>query len=149
MRQGGLLLADIYPVYEGFNGLTRVGGRFAAAPRYGRRPVSQVTWYGADRYCRAHGKRLPTEAEWEYAARGAVGRRYPWGFDLPRCASVVHGRMPGMECASLGKGSADVGSSTQDVTPRESKTWRETSPSGWPMPLRQPIQPALRPVAIP
>lgn len=117
VRQGGLLLADIYPVYEGFNGLTRVGGRFAAAPGYGRRPVSQVTWYGADRYCRAHGKRLPTEAEWEYAARGAVGRRYPWGFDLPRCASVVHGRMPGMECASLGKGSADVGSSTQDVTP--------------------------------
>ena len=56
-----------------------------------RWPALYVSWDEADQFCRAHGKRLLTEVEWEKAARGTDGRVFPWGADPPTADVAVFG----------------------------------------------------------
>lgn len=58
-------------------------GQFEATPGFEQHPVAETTWAGARGYCDWRGARLPTEAEWEAAARGADARAYPWGDEQP------------------------------------------------------------------
>ncbi|MZG52848.1 MAG: SUMF1/EgtB/PvdO family nonheme iron enzyme [Nitrospinae bacterium] len=58
-------------------------GKFHPRPGLENYPVNNVTWKAASDYCNWKGKRLPSEAEWEKAARGGNGNPYPWGKQLP------------------------------------------------------------------
>jgi formylglycine-generating enzyme required for sulfatase activity len=55
------------------------GAALRASTRDGAHPVVAVTWYEAEAYCASRGGALPSEAQWEHAACGDGGRRYPWG----------------------------------------------------------------------
>jgi len=111
-------LLDLHPTY---GGVERVNARYRARAGREHLPVVQVSWYGATLYCETQGKRLPTDDEWEAAARGVENRRFPWGDALPRWGEVAlpdDGRLvPVSSTSPATEHASPVGTSRQDVTP--------------------------------
>ncbi|MEM9462235.1 MAG: bifunctional serine/threonine-protein kinase/formylglycine-generating enzyme family protein [Myxococcota bacterium] len=87
-------------------------------------PINCVTWAQARDYCEFQGQRLPTEAEWEFAARGSDGRIFPWG-DQPPTAS--HGNLCNTECTAW---RADHGLSSGGALSDADDGWPGTAPVG-------------------
>ena len=111
----------------------KADGRWAADPGFELHPVVEVSWAGARDYCAWRNKRLPTEAEWEKAARGTDGRRYPWGNDAPNSARA---RYAAGWNATLPVGSAAQGASPYGVHDMAGNVWHWVSSAYRPYPYR-------------
>ena len=87
-------------------------------------PINCVDWELSNAFCKASGRRLPTEAEWEFAARGSDGRKYPWGDEPPTSENRLNAC--GKECLAWGK------KNNEDVSAMYSADdgWATTAPVG-------------------
>ena len=87
-----------------------------------QQPRVGVTWFEAYAYCQWRGGRLPTEAEWEWAARGPENRIYPWGSAFV-AANVIYGRKNGNTTAVVGEGIRKAGASWVGALDMSGNVW--------------------------
>ncbi|MCZ2126884.1 MAG: formylglycine-generating enzyme family protein [Anaerolineales bacterium] len=86
------------------------GSAFSVQAGYENHPMTSVTWFGAWGYCDYYGYRLPSEMEWEKAARGTDQRPFPWGDDVLReNANFYSSRDPFEDMSSFGSRTSPVG----------------------------------------
>ncbi|MEW5830275.1 MAG: SUMF1/EgtB/PvdO family nonheme iron enzyme [Chloroflexota bacterium] len=86
------------------------GTRFTVQEGYENHPMTMVSWFGAWGYCGYYGWRLPTEMEWEKAARGSDARPLPWGDEIVReNANFYASRDPFEDMGSFGSRTSPVG----------------------------------------
>jgi formylglycine-generating enzyme required for sulfatase activity len=92
-------------------------------PTYSDHPVVYVSWFDARTFCDWIGGRLPTEAEWEYAARGPEGRIYPWGDEAPTCERAQNEGMGDRAKDTVPVGSLPDGASWCGVEDMAGNVW--------------------------
>jgi formylglycine-generating enzyme required for sulfatase activity len=97
------------------------------------RPQEHITWFEARDFCTLRGARLPTEAEWEYAARGPDDLVYPWGNNW-NADNAVYERNSGMQTADVG--SKPGGASWVGALDMAGNVWQWTSSIYWPYPYK-------------
>ena len=112
------VLAKKCPVPNKTSSLKR--SDYYSNPLYADFPVINVTWTYADAYCTWAGRRLPSEAEWEKAARGTEGKDYPWGNTMPGCSLLDYSRCVG---DTVAVGSYPLGASPYGALDMAGNAW--------------------------
>jgi formylglycine-generating enzyme required for sulfatase activity len=98
------------PLDDAFLRLIYDGGVFSAREGWENHPMTVVSWFGAEAYCMHYDWRLPTELEWEKAARGTDGRAFPWGDKIERnYANYYFSRDPFENMKTFGSRTSPVG----------------------------------------